>query len=507
MKPPLLKSSPEQGGTLRIVVRLLFFGGLAFIAGLSLQLRQAAAQAGLQGRKLALLSEENDRMRAELLRRDREQAEAQSRTRRVEIERAVEEIRGLKFLHPVEYAVVTRREIRAVVAGKLAEMYSEEDFTHISAALARLGLLPPGYPLRQKYIELLGEQIAAFYDQHTHKLFMFEDATLENTQNRVVLAHELTHALQDQHFGLLKLPLELRDNDDVALAASALVEGEATVVMTAYMMRGFSLRTLKESASSALTQNTQQLAQAPRYLRELLLFPYLRGQEFCSVLSAGGGYEALSACYARLPGSTAEILHPERYLARWQPVAVGWPETAFEKTPATVSNVVGEAGLRLQLAPGLDEGAAARLAAAWKGDRFLHFGPLDALVWRTVWSTPEAAAEFQQTQQRGLEARYGGEKPARAFLFASPRAGHRGARRFALRRALAAAARAVRPVARSGLVESSRREAVPPFIVPVPFMATSNLLLFRLAEYLRARKETIVTDSTSALREPAADPP
>ena len=178
-----------------------------------------------------------------------------------------------------------------------------------------LGLLPENYPLREKFVELLGEQVAAFFDQHQHKLFMYEDASLENSQNRVVLAHELTHALQDQHFGLKRLPLELKTNDDRAAAASALVEGDATLVMSEYMLKNLSLRAIKDNLATALSQDMKQLADAPRYLREMLVFPYLRGQEFAAALLARGGYDAVSRAYAEPPSSTAQILHPEEYLA------------------------------------------------------------------------------------------------------------------------------------------------------------------------------------------------
>src|SRR5205823_5330048 len=106
---------------------------------------------------------------------------------------------------------LTRTEIKQTLQNKLAEQFSDADFKNVTTGLVALGLLPPGYPLKQKYIDLLGEQVAAFYDQHAHKLFMFEDATLASAQNRIILAHELTHALQDQHFGLQKLPLEIKD--------------------------------------------------------------------------------------------------------------------------------------------------------------------------------------------------------------------------------------------------------------------------------------------------------
>lgn len=390
---------------LATLVALLVCGALLVRDRVALQ--RAVAERALLERKVILLDRENERMRQTLVREEKGKKESRNRDLRAEIERAVEEIRGLKFKTPVVYDVVTRQEIKDVVARKLAENYSEQEFAEMSAALARLGLLPEKFPLRAKLVALLGEQIAAFYDQHTHRLFMFEDATLESAQNRVILAHELTHALQDQHFGLLRLPLEIKDNDDRAVAASALVEGEATQVMSAYMLRNLSLRTLKDSVGSAFTQDARQIAAAPAYLRETLLFPYLRGQEFCGAISGGGeDYEALSRCYARLPGSTSEILHPERYHAGWTPQDIAWEDRTFEGAEPALSNVVGEEGMRLHLGLGQDAAAAEKLAAHWLGDRFLHFAPADALVWKSVWASAAAAEEFQQVERRLLMKRY-----------------------------------------------------------------------------------------------------
>jgi hypothetical protein len=361
---------------------------------------------GLLNRKVALLESENDRLRGLVAAAETRKAAEQSAAWRHKIEADVEEIRGLKFREPVVYAVVTRKEIKDVVSKKMSEVFSAEDFTAISGALARLGLLPPGYDLRKKYIELLGEQIAAFYDQHRHKLFMFEDASLESVQNQVILAHELTHALQDQNYDLLKFPLEIKDNDDRSLAASALIEGDATLVMSQYMMKHLSLRALKENVGSALTQNTEQIAQAPRYLREMLLFPYLRGQEFCLAITAEGGFPALARCYRKLPASTAEILHPARF-GEPAPPGVAWAKTDFDGHPPGESNVVGEAVMRIHLAAGLEEVAAEKLAAHARGDRYLFFAQPESLVWKTVWENPEAATEFAAAERQVLEKRYG----------------------------------------------------------------------------------------------------
>jgi hypothetical protein len=357
---------------------------------------------------LELRNEENDRLRTIVAGQERARDLEKGKAQREEIEKQVTAIRGLPFKQPVEYAVVTRKQIQKVVATKLAEMFSEQEFANISAALARLGLLPQGYPLRQRYIDLLGEQIAAFYDQHQHQLFMFEDASLENAQNRVILAHELTHALQDQHFNLLHLPLEIKDNDDRAVAASALVEGEATIVMSDYMMRNMSLRALKDNVSSAFTQNMDQLQKAPRYLREELVFPYLRGQAFCEALIEHGGYDEISRAFAHPPSSTSQILHPQKYLAepREDPIVIGWPDTACGGQKPDVDNVLGELGIRIQLADAVDGQTAESVAAGWRGDRYLSFHSGESLLWKTKWATDTAAAKFFEAELQELEKRY-----------------------------------------------------------------------------------------------------
>jgi hypothetical protein len=363
---------------------------------------KSAAQLEVLQRKVSLLNEENERLRRLVSGEQKERNQAKTREQRAEIERQVESIRGLKFKQPVVYAEVSRAKIKEVVAQKLADAYTEREFSEMSAAYAQLGLLPRDYPLRQKYIDLLGEQIGAFYDQHQHQLFMFEGASLDNRQNCIILAHELTHALQDQHYGLLKMPLEIKNNDDRALASSA------TLVMSAYMMRNLSLQTLKDNAAATLGQDMGQLEKAPRYLRELLVFPYLRGQEFCGAMVDGDDYSRLDRCYAQLPASSGQILHPERYLAQppEAPVEVAWPATEFDGEKAEVNNVLGEIGVRIQLAEQIDEKEAERLAAQWRGDRYLSFLRHDALVWRTVWSSEAAAQEFLGGEQKALENRY-----------------------------------------------------------------------------------------------------
>ena len=353
------------------------------------------------------LAAENDRLRDILTGDSRARALAANKVWREAIEREVAAIRGLEFKTPVDYQVLNRKEIKQTIAGKLSEVYSEQEFKDMTEAMAAVGLLPTGYPLREKYIDLLGEQVAAFYDQHAHKLFMYEDASLEQAQNRVVLAHELTHALQDQHFGLARLPLEIKTNDDRAAAASALVEGEATLVMSEYMLKNLSKQMLKDSVVSSFTQNMKQLETAPRYLREMLVFPYLRGQEFCAVLFGQGSYEAVSKAYEQPPSSTAQILHPQKFLAnpREEPKAIEMADTVVNGVKPIADNCVGEMGMRILFAEWLDASTGERAAAGWRGDRYLYFAG-GALVWKTAWANAQEAAEFFDAEKKLLEKRH-----------------------------------------------------------------------------------------------------
>jgi len=354
---------------------------------------QLAAQAPFV-RKAALLASENDGLRDALAAAQRKVDDARDLPRRSQIERDVASIRGLGFSQPVVYEALDRAGIRQVVSTKLAEQYSDQDIRDMATGYAAFGLLPPNFPLKQTYVDLLGEQIAAFYDQHQHKLFMFRGASLENAQNRVILAHELTHALQDQNFGLLKLPIEIRNNDDRALAASALIEGDATLVMTEYMAKDLTWRSLADTVGYSVTQSMEQILKAPRYLREMLVFPYIKGQQFCAAVFARGGYAALSMVYANPPSSTAQILHPEKYFpeTREDPVAVNFPDTSFRGARPLADNVLGEMGCQLLFARS-DPDSAERIAAGWRGDRYLVFDQGNTLVWRTIWNSAKAASD------------------------------------------------------------------------------------------------------------------
>jgi len=361
--------------------------------------------------KAALEASENER----LARLAAMQPKTDDAARRREIEPRTADTRELSFKTPVVYAVVTKAGIHQVLEQKLHNVYADADFQRSGTSLAAFGLLPANYPLEEKYLALLSEQVAAFYDQHERKLYLFKETSLDEAKNRMILSHELTHALQDQNFHLLNLPLEVRHNDDLQLATSALIEGDATVEMSQFMAGQTTVGDVLQTLSGAFTQDMSQIETAPRYLREELLAPYVKGQRFILALWSEGGWQAVSNAYQNPPKSTAQILHPEKYLEnpQWQPTKIEWPDLTFNGQPPYDDNVLGELGIRILLGEYTDDMTGEQAAEGWQGDRYLIFDEGKSLVWKTVWESPEQAQRFAGTLTKAWAKRF--TPPTNAF--------------------------------------------------------------------------------------------
>mgnify|MGYP006976757435 CR=1 FL=1 len=388
---------------LLLLVTLLLVGGNVLQYRSGLQIR---ADRQFLVKRIELLEQENERLRAALAEGEKEKKAHQLAVQRTAIEEKTVAIRGLEFREPVQYATVKRSEVADVLLRKIAEQYTDEELHHAQIGFAALGLLPENYSLKEALITLLEEQVAAFYDQTGHKLYMYEGSSLNNAQQRVVLSHELVHALQDQHFNLQAILGDVKANDDRSTAVSSLLEGDATVTMNLFLMREASLKSLTQFVGAFFTQSMEKLTKAPRFLRESLLFPYLEGSKFCTYLYEQGGFDAINRAYRRLPGSTAEILHPELYVKGFQPRTYDWPRTPTLGEKPLVDNVVGELGIRILLAEWVNEADAPELAEGWQGDRYRVFANGDALVWRVAWRNPAKADAFQKAMETLLAKRY-----------------------------------------------------------------------------------------------------
>ena len=287
---------------------------------------------------------------------------------------------ALPVLQPLKKSVRTREEIREYVLGKMRE---DEDAAKRHAdvrTLEALGLLPKGYPLEQKLIALLTEQIAGVYDPGEREFFIA--SWTEAAEQRVIMAHELTHALEDQHFHIEQWSKAVKDNDDAGFARDAVLEGSAMIAMIDYLLRdsGVSFRDLGDFNPALLlgdVEGSQELKDVPLVLKDQLLFPYLAGAAFAAkALEAAGGWPGLARLFERPPASTQQILHPELYLRGVQPERVQLPALGgivSRDWKKLDENVMGEFGLNQALKQFLGKERADDLAAAWSGDRYAIF--------------------------------------------------------------------------------------------------------------------------------------
>jgi hypothetical protein len=322
----------------------------------------------------------------------------------VEERQAIEEqtatLRGLKFQSPVRYKSLDRAQFREFLLKKVREQFTEQEMRDYTRSLVAMELIPAGTDLLEVMLSMYDEQVAAFYDPDERTLWTFKDATFSRNLDKMLLAHELTHVLQDQNYDFRKFPLKVKDNDDQVLAAMALLEGDATVLMTRWFMTHVKTENLFEDLGAMMKQNTTKLLAAPPFLRETLLFPYLRGQEYVLGLGADG----LDAAFRKLPASTEQILHPGN---RDEPRHVQVPEFTRAGWRRIGNNVLGEFGIEVLLRESVGAFRAQLAATGWGGDRYHVYehgtnGPT-AVIWATEWDTPRDAEEFADVYQEFLQ--------------------------------------------------------------------------------------------------------
>lgn len=238
------------------------------------------------------------------------------------IKEGLSAITGLEFKRDVPYALIDKDQLHQYLEKRLRETMKPEEARDEELTLKMLGLVPADFDLRKNTLDLLTEQAAAFYDYNQKKLFVLKGSG-GGDEERVALVHELAHALADQHFHLSKYIHEGMRSDDSATARQAVMEGQATWLMAAYIAREGGgkpevpeaiLEMMKKSIEGSAAQQYPVFSQAPLYIRESLVFPYADGLTFQDAVFRKMGREAFSEVFIRPPVSTGQIFHPERYL-------------------------------------------------------------------------------------------------------------------------------------------------------------------------------------------------
>jgi hypothetical protein len=326
------------------------------------------------------------------------------------------QITGLKLVTPLKKSLRSREEIRAYVIKQMDEEKNPAERYAGERSAEAFGLLPKGFDLDAFMVNVLTEQVEGLYDPKTREFYIADWSPLAD--QRMVMAHELTHALEDQHFQIEAWVKAARPNEDAELARDAVLEGSAMAAMVDYLMLGTgrSLKDLPEFDPSMLIGDlgsTPTLQKAPPFLKDALIFPYLGGLTFSAAVMKNSGWSALPALFEKPPVSTQQILHPGLYRSGKTPVSVALPrlEKVFGDNWSKLDeNIMGEFGWKEVLKQFLDDDRAKTLAAAWDGDRYLLYEQKQTkkliLVTRLHLNSEDRAARFFGQYSEALEKKY-----------------------------------------------------------------------------------------------------
>ena len=338
----------------------------------------------------------------------------------------------------VKSRFVDEKEVEKSTKERLAKKEYTQRFTRSELTMKKFGLLPRDFSLREFLVKANGKQIAGYYDEETKMISLLNWVPFET--QAPVLAHELTHALQDQNFDLQKWLWEKsgtaqgakttkNSNDDAMTARDAVVEGQAMVVYLDHMLAriGRNLQNTPglvyqmEDPAVKATVDTQMFHDAPMILREAGAFPYKSGLIFeVELLQAGGKDMAFAGAFARPPHSTHEVLEPRVYIEREKLPVMAMPdlkEVAKDKYEVFDTGSVGELDVRAILEQSGNRKIADSLAANWQGGRYIAFRKMTgtaepsttadlALFYVSKWKTPESAGRFAKLYAGALQGRY-----------------------------------------------------------------------------------------------------
>jgi hypothetical protein len=337
-----------------------------------------------------------------------------------ELQKEVAEAGGIPFKGDVPLDFMSRPDLARYLREVFDAEYPVAKARADERLLTAFGLLEPGVDLRALRARVMEENIAGFYDERPghRRLFVVSADRRMSPANQIILAHELRHALQDQHVDLQgALPDGVSDFDDRRLAWVSLLEGDATLVMQRFLVRRLPGA---EDATRLLGSSlpTPDVPGAPPVVRDQLVRPYLVGLDFVSALVAQGGWESVAAAWHKPPESTEQVLHVRKFLAREPPRRVD-PPPGPAGGRLVAEGVLGELLIQTLL------GAAVSPAEGWGGDRYAVWDVRGRtlLVWRSTWDTDADAREFQSAFQERLASGRGTLREKAGFRVHGPVAG------------------------------------------------------------------------------------
>ncbi len=342
---------------------------------------------------------------------------------------------GLPIKKEVKRRLTSRNEVEAYLQKNMAEDKDAQRLSRSQLVLKKFGLLPRDFDLQTFLVALLKEQVAGYYDPKTKTVNLLDWVGIE--QQKPVMAHELTHALQDQSFGLEKwmkegdVDLDTKkeitsddiERDETTTARQAVIEGQAMATLVDYMLAPAG-QTVKDSPQvvEALKQgmltgtpDSVQFHNAPIFLKEALTFPYRYGLDFeAALLVKGGKTRAFYLTLINPPHNTRQIMEPQTYLAGEQIPPMPLPD--FKKDLANYDRfdvgAMGEFDVAVLIDQYAGEDVSHGLYPEWRGGYYYAARPKGdpasplGLLYVSRWSSPQKASEFATIYAKALSKRY-----------------------------------------------------------------------------------------------------
>jgi len=326
----------------------------------------------------------------------------------------------LPIKEPLKKSLRSKQEIREYLVREEEEDKDAPQRYADDKALEAFGLIPKDFPLDSFLLDVLTDQVAGLYDAKTKEFYIADWIPID--EQKEVMAHELTHALEDQSFHIDPWIKAARPNDDAELARDAVSEGSALAAMMDYGLRDQKVGVrdipdvtpvLRNGALGEMDKDAN-LKDAPRIIRDELIFPYLAGTTFSQqFLKANTGWPDLKKVFDNPPVSTQQIIHPNLYLAGVKPVPVTlpvWKDVAPANWKLLEENVLGEFCLNEVLLQYLGSDRANTMSPAWSGDRYAVFEEEKTkrtpLVLRLHLDNADDAARFFGQYSELLEKKY-----------------------------------------------------------------------------------------------------
>jgi hypothetical protein len=328
-------------------------------------------------------------------------------------------ITGLKQIRKVQFDTIDKPRLKVFLEEQIKQEVKPNEIRAEELALKKLGLVPQSFDLAKNTVDLMTEQAAAFYDYRKKKLFLMDAATAGSGGDQdTVLAHELAHALADQHFNLNKY-LHRGKTHDRTLARMAVMEGQATWLMYEVQAQktGQSLVTspsIVEAMSQTSDAGNSQfpvLSKAPLYMRESLLFPYMQGLKFQQAVVMKLGKAGFAEVFKNPPSNSQEILHPEMYMSGVPVKSPSMPViTGRSSYRVLTGGSIGEFDHSVWLEQYASKSEASALAPHWRAGAFELLEEKTKkhtiLLYASEWEDPVSAQQMFDAYRRVLKGKW-----------------------------------------------------------------------------------------------------